>query len=380
PLMHFMPMVKPYCLWVQGLTGSFKTSYVSLLQCFFGDFRTGNFETWRSTANSIEKNGCCLKDVSYVLDDYKKADISDKAVVTLLHNYSDRHGRSRMRADMSNQKTWHIRGLLTSTGEDQPNGEASVIARLLLLLIKNPGNSERLTRGQMHAKLLPGVMAKYIQYLANRNFKEDEVTLIIREKEKLFTTGHARIKEVLAVNSFAWDIFADFLGCEDLSVHYYAALQELKNTMDRTTKAEQAGTMFTDTIRDLLESGAFHLDGLKGANGTPHAEHSKRLGWITDDCAYVLGSVALAEANALRQRLTGQPIRYSAQAIYDQLIASGHMITQAGKPSHVIKVEGASIRVLKFARGVVEDLDQTYNDPQPEGSEVRFEENGALLN
>lgn len=58
PLMEFLPdEVKPYCLWVQGLTGSFKTSYTSLLNCLWGDFRSGDFETWRSTMNSIQKNG-----------------------------------------------------------------------------------------------------------------------------------------------------------------------------------------------------------------------------------------------------------------------------------------------------------------------------------
>lgn len=72
PLMHFIPDdIKPYCLWVQGRTGSFKTSYISLLNCLWGDFRGGDFETWRSTTNAIERNGYFLKDISYVIDDLK---------------------------------------------------------------------------------------------------------------------------------------------------------------------------------------------------------------------------------------------------------------------------------------------------------------------
>lgn len=57
PLAHFIPMAKPVCLWVVGLTGSFKTSYTGLMASFFGDFETGDFETWRSTTNAIEKMG-----------------------------------------------------------------------------------------------------------------------------------------------------------------------------------------------------------------------------------------------------------------------------------------------------------------------------------
>lgn len=381
PLMHFLPGdVKPYCLWVQGLTGSFKTSYISLLSCLWGDFRSGDFETWRSTANAIEKNGYFLKDVNYVIDDYKKVDVNDKSVCTLIQNYADRHGRSRMRSDGSNQKTWHIRGILTVTAEDLPSGEASVLARTLVLPVKGSGDSDKLTKGQMHAKHLPGVMAKYIQFLANKKFKEDIMGALVREKQKIFPATHSRVKETLAANSLAWDVFAEFMGFEDLSPKYYEVIQEVLKNMDRTTRAEQAGALFVDTVTELLSSGNFYLEGIKGANSTPHEDHAKKLGWICPDYVYLLGSTTLAEANALRQRVTGIPIKYSAAAIYDQLIAARQLIPQVDKPTHVIKVDNSSYRVLKFHRGVLEESDKTYDDAQSETGEVRFEEDGALLN
>jgi hypothetical protein len=380
PLLHFMPDTKPYCLWVQGLTGSFKTSYMGLLNCLWGDFRTADFETFRSTVNSIEKNGYFLKDVSYVIDDYKKIDVNDKQVTTLMQNYADRHGRSRLRSDTSNQKTWHIRGVMTVTAEDTPSGEASVLARTLLLQVKGSGDSDRLTRSQMHSKHLPGVMAKYIQFLAQKKYKEDQLIAIIREKQKIFPASHSRIRENFAANSLAWDIFAEFMGFEDLSPKYYEVAQETLKNMDRTTKAEQAGSLFVDMVWELLSSGGFYLEGIKGANSTPHDDHAKRLGWICPDYTYLLGSTALAEANTLRQRLTGTPIKYSAGAIYDQLIHARQLIPQGDKPSHVIKVDGSSFRVLKFQKGVLEESDQGYDDSEYASSEVRFEEDGAILN
>lgn len=381
PLMPFLPAeVKPYCLWVQGLTGSFKTSYVSLLNCLWGDFRSGDFETWRSTVNAIEKNGYFLKDVSYVVDDFKKVDCTDRSVTTLMQNYADRHGRSRMRSDGTNQKTWHIRGTLTVTAEDVPSGEASVLARTLLIQVKGCGDSDRLTRAQMHAKHLPGVMAKYIQFLAGKRFKEDYFFNLIREKQAALPKSHARIKENFATNAVAWELFAEFMGLQELTDQYHEVMLDVFKNMDSTTKSEQAGAMFVDMVSELLSSGDFYLEGIKGADDTRHDEHAKRLGWVCPDYVYLLGSVTLAEANSLRQRLTGSPIKYSAAAIYDQMISARQLIPQGDKPSHVIKVDNSSIRVLKFNRGVIEQSEETYYDAQPTGSEVRVEENGALLN
>ena len=75
PLMAILDS-KPYCLWLEGLTGSFKTAYTALLNSFWGDFRSGDFETWRSTPNALERIGNVLKDCPFVIDDYKKVDVS----------------------------------------------------------------------------------------------------------------------------------------------------------------------------------------------------------------------------------------------------------------------------------------------------------------
>lgn len=69
PLTKFLVNEKPYCLWISGKTGSFKTAYTGVLASLFGDFRSADFETWRSTGNALERNGSRLKDVIYVVDD-----------------------------------------------------------------------------------------------------------------------------------------------------------------------------------------------------------------------------------------------------------------------------------------------------------------------
>lgn len=381
PMMHFLPMVKPYCLWVQGLTGSFKTTYTGLMCSFFGQFATADFETWRSTMNSIQRNGHSLKDVPYVIDDFKRGDVSDKAVTGLIQSYADRHGRSRLKSDSTQQKTYFIRGNLISTAEDRPLGEASVIARTLMLPITRVGDCAKLTKGQLHSKHLMGVMAKFIQHLANTTFREDDLMARIRDKQAMFKSSHARVSENMAANSLAWDYVSEFLGLQDLTPQYNAAMFKMLSSMNNTTQEEKASTVYLDMIRELLSSGKFYLLGIRGSNSTDAAEHATMIGWMDTEHIYLLGGIALAEANALRSRLTGSTIKYSAQAIYDQLIDAGVLLTQNGKTTHVIKPSGGSShRVLKLLRGVVEQNEEADYVTEPETSEVRIEENGALLN
>lgn len=382
PLLRYMMMEKPYCLWVHGMTGSFKTAYTAVLNSFWGDFRSADFETWRSTANSLERTGYNLKDCPMVIDDYKPTDVSSKMIVQTIHNYADRHNRNRLNNQAEAKKGFPMRCLLTATGEDLPSiGESSVLSRMLILPIRKSGDSAKLTKGQMNARLLPGVMAKFIQYVINLNLKEEAVFDILAQKKSMFQGGHNRSAEVMAMNSFAWDIFAEFMNMQDLSAKYYEVIEENKEITAELTKSEQAGQMFLRTVRDLIESGTHYLEGTKGANSTMHDDNAKRLGWVSDEAVYLLGNIALAEANTLRFRTVGSPINYSASAIYDQLVMDNLLIpTSKGKTTHVVKIDGASIRVIKLVRGVLEDVETSSDDTKYEDSDIRPQEGSSLLN
>ena len=319
-----------------------------------------------------------------VIDDYKKVDIKDTSVVSLLHNYSDGHGRARMKANGDNQKTWPIRGTLTATGEDMPaSGEASVQARMIIIPVLGSGDSSKLTKGQLHAKHLPGVMAKFIQNLCNKKWKEDEIFNIMVSKKQMFSSAgcHNRTAEALAVNSFAWDMAAEFLGLEDLSKVYYHNIMETRDRITSIAKQEQAGNVFINCVKDMLSGGGYYLEGLRGCNSTVHDPNAKRLGWSTEECDMLLGSIALGEVNTFRQRLTGSPINYSQQAIYAQLLNDGIIIpSKEGDPTDVRKIDGGSKRVVKIKKGVLTDIETPSYDAQYANSEVRSEEECPLLN
>jgi hypothetical protein len=382
PLAHFVPMAKPICLWVVGLTGSFKTSYTGLMASFFGNFKTGDFETWRSTTNAIEKNGYFVKDMPFVVDDYKGVDINQKALTSCIQNYGDRHGRGRMRADLNVGKTWYIRGNMISTAEDIPQGEASVLSRILLLKIPGRGDSGHLTKAQANANLLPGLTSKYIQFLCQRKLREHDYEAMLAERRTKFRAFHGRVAESLAANSIAWDAAAEFLGLEDLTSEYNAALQEILQTMNLSTRDEQAGFVFTATVGELLQSGQCFLEGYNGADDTEHPEGAKRIGWVTPNNVYLLGSLALAEVNKFRILMTGAPLKYTAGAIYDQLIHSGHVQrANNGNPTTIVKINKQAVRVLNFKRGVLEHYDEApANSIKLDSGIVRDQQEGTEKN
>lgn len=288
-----------------------------------------------------------------------------------------------MKSNGDNQKTWTVRGLLTATGEDVPAmGESSVMARVLVLSIKGSGNMDKLTRSQMHCKHLPGVMAKFIQFIINKKLKEDDVFEILANKKKLFSQGgmHPRNVEIFALNSFAWDMFAEFMGCEELSKVYYENLVETRAAAGELTKNEQASNLFLEGICDLLSAGSHYLEGTKGYNSTYHTDHAKKIGWIAGEAVYLLGNIALGEVNMLRTKTTGNTLKYSLGAILDQMAGANQILLTKGKTTHVVKMDGQSARVVKVVRGILESSEKIRDDAESTNSTIRSEEDYAVIN
>lgn len=360
---EFIPMAKPYALWVVGQTGSFKTSYTGVMTSFFGNFRQADFETWRSTPNAIEMNGFYLKDAPFVLDDYKAVDIKKDNVTRLIQNYADRHGRARMQSGskLMQARTYAIRGNLIVTAEDvPPEGETSIPARTLELHVPTTGNPMKLTNAQIGSTILPGVMSKFIEYLCNKHLNQADYERLLSERRQQFQALHSRVKENLAANSLAWDIVSEFFGFQDLTPYYNQGIANILSQMNTATKSQQASTVFIESIQTLLASSMFYLEGINGYDSTPHMENARRIGWIDEKGCYINGQEALAEVNSLRLRSTGSPMNYTLRTIYDQLIAHGEIVPDnTGKPTKNKRINGWQVKIIEFKRGVIE---KTYNE------------------
>ena len=123
----------------------------------------------------------------------------------------------------------------------------------------------------------------------------------------------------------------------------------------------------------MIDSGKCYLQGTVDGLTTNHNETATRIGWRTPNSVYILGSLALAEANNFRAKITGSPINYTRNAIYDQLLATGCLIPDGkGRPNKVIKMDGQSVRVLEFKRGVVEKVEETDDLNKPSSGIIRY--------
>lgn len=246
---------------------------------------------------------------------------------------------------------------------------------MLVVPIKGRADLDKLTRAQMAANHFPGLMAKYIQWLINNKerISSPETFQLIMKKSREFEVEHNRVRPNLALNWYAWQTVAECFGLEDLSETYDEAIQSICSYMNILTKAETAASTFTSLVFDLLSTGQYYLEGVSGEENTfCLGEGAIRIGFISPKCVYLHGSSAISAANSLRQRLVGSPIRYSAQAIYDQLERDGVLIPTPSGPSYVYKhPSGGSHRVIRLKRGVVELNDPSEANPEFEESEIR---------
>lgn len=362
PLRYFFPESKATCLWIYGLTGSMKTTYTGIMSSLYGDFVDGkSFQSWQgSTQNSIEKNGFYLKDAIYVIDDYKPISIKPENLVTLIQNYGNGMGKSRMTASLETQKIFPIRGLMVSTAEDIPTGEASVIARTIQLHVPSKPNTEAMTLAAESASLYPGLFSKWVQHIINLNIDPRKSGSTIRRYQAKFQGEHQRVNESLAMNAITWDLLSDFFNLHDLDDYYYEGLNIIGGTMAHTVAGEKASNEFIAILCELLGTKNYYFQGKDGVNSTEHNDNAKLLGWVTRDELYLLGRTALAEANSHRYRTFGSSLRYSVNALYDQLINDGYAIAGRDKSTVQIRVDGTRQRVLRLRKDVLLNDDSTY--------------------
>ena len=176
PLASLVPLF--FTIWLFGTTGSLKSTLTALAFSHFGKFA---FNTppasWTATQNALEKLAFVLKDSPLWIDDFTsqstvsgQQDLLRKAD-TLLRDWGNGAGRTRMRSDLTLRQTFVPRGLIISTAEQLPPIES--INSRLFQIESGPG---RVTRGegsnltlaqQNDAPLYLHAMAGYVLWLSD---------------------------------------------------------------------------------------------------------------------------------------------------------------------------------------------------------------------
>ncbi|HRT94008.1 MAG TPA: CHC2 zinc finger domain-containing protein [Planctomycetota bacterium] len=383
----------PFVLFCAGPSGKGKTSAAHLYQNFYGHFpQKTSLCAWGSTPNQTEKAGFYFNGALFVVDDFKRSNL-DKgwpAAKRILQGYADGHARRRLTRTSDFMAGEHIRGMLLVTGEDLPDGEASNLARMIILDFDHedytPEKKDLYWRCLDMCPYYRGVTARYIAW-TQRQSEDDILALVNRHYNeldahigRLAIENRPRIIQNFALSMTGLHLFLSFLEesgvadeafIVDLLRQHLGRVRLAVREMGETIRGEKASEIFLATLKSLIASQEVLLAKVfpvatkdatfDFAEGQPL--HGTVVGYVDEAHVYIDTVAAMKKVKEARQR-EGSPLQFSAKAITGQLLGDGliepnndeHAATR-GSWRIYIRTDPQTIRsrVYKFRREVFGD-------------------------
>lgn len=290
-----------FALHLTGETGVFKSELAALYQQHFGAEMDRQHlpGAWSSTANSLEALAFHAKNALLVVDDFApQGSVHD---VARHHAAADRlfraagnlAGRARLDSNAKLREPKAPRGLILSTGEENPRGH-SIRARILILeLAKDAISPAQLTECQRNAQagLYVEAMTGFLQWMAGR-YEEVCSAFIARVAELRLTAqssmAHARTPSIIANLQAALEFYLRFAAeCgaidpaeEDrLKSRCCEALRDASAAQAKHHASTEPTAIYLARLRAALVSGRAHLEARTG--GEPDWS-PRSCGWRPD--------------------------------------------------------------------------------------------------
>lgn len=272
-------------VWIEGDTGSGKSSLTQVLQRFWGKFE--KCLNWDTTLRSMMEGAYNFKDACLIIDDYKaRANQPEKAKTILQYCY-DPTVRGALRRDGTQRGDRSSRCLILCSGELTPDNEASVISRIIL--VKYPEVNKYKT-ADLYSKVndrsydYSSITPRFIHYCIDVGMEN------IRERRKEIskeflkpvqdTRNGTRISGNFAMNYLTWELFVNFMLTSGVIDHTEAGklkeehkkycLDMIKYTI-RRCEQESTGVVVAEMLRDNLDNGTLRIKNLDGYD----SEHAK---------------------------------------------------------------------------------------------------------
>ena len=286
-----------------------------------------------------------------LLDDYKAANVKPQQVTFLLQNYGDNTARGRLDANSDLRSVFPMRCVLLSSGEDQPDGEASMLARILSVsLERRLVNRHRLTAVQQFAPHLHVLTVDYLAWLSatsatkdnNRRYQAHRATFLKQLEHVLDrATNPGRIASNIAVLLVSWETFGRFLqerghwAQERIDDWLQVCLRELaalaRAQLTLTTQ-ERYSAIFLETLRALVASGrAVVLE-----NGVGGSEPGQVVVGVRDETGTFLITQAAYDEVSRHLRAAGRGMNCSVRAL-SQMFQHDGLLQSVEPPSLVVK-------------------------------------------
>lgn len=361
----FPPAAMRPALHLVGTTGSGKSEIAALMTSFYGQFtRDTPPAQWGDTVNTVEVLGYALADALFWVDDWKPCYSDEKTFTRFLHAYSRGMGRGRLTKDSKVRQDRPCRGLLLSTGETTIEGEASILARMLVLEIppwerRDPGG-KRLALADAHRSALPGFTAHFARWIAVQGEAGTLQSHLAREyelsvkgyRDKLTAQLGRQANTGRVIGNWAalitvYRLLRQFLEEQDAD----DILPAWQDSIVQTAKAvqeERAGQVFIDTLGQLLASGDVRLVDLDSEDEVKPG--APIIGYQDRRFIYLLPEISLREVKPT------QSLNFTTKSIGDQLREDGWLIpnTADGRLTIQKRLRGNRVWVWCLKREILD--------------------------
>jgi hypothetical protein len=283
---HIFQLKQQPSLFFEGLTGAGKTELACALQWFWGNF--DKVLNLKSSGNGAMYEAFECKDALLVLDDYKGLDKYQIAAVTDLFHYGyDRQESVKLNRDGTPRALKAVRATILGTGEQFISGEASIIARTILIETKRQDTTKTLdsyNRCQEFYQNYQGVTARFIHWILNADVSSFKPKLNdIRMKlqtEFQSRQNAARVAVNLAINHLTWQLWVEFMlhsgvvgprEQEELIAEHWHHIVSLAFGTIGNCENEQNGRIFAEALYYLIDTRQVSIKDLEGyvAEGKP---------------------------------------------------------------------------------------------------------------
>lgn len=365
PLHRLAKWRKRYGVFVQGRTGSLKTSWMQAAMCIYGDgfLDDAALLKWGegATRNALMKYASYAQDMPFLIDNYKpNTGDGEKGFVPLIHNIVEGGDKERVRRDGSLIASSPVHAFPLCTGEDIPETDAAALSRLFVIQFPWQGGEPNalLASVQRNARHLTAVGRLWLEWLATPEARGaiaqigDEFDAARARWSALVRSlrGDAanalRLAENLASNELAWGVACQHpqIGAvlRPFTDAHIAGLRQIAARMADSTAEASEAHQFLATVRELLTSKQFVL--IARQIGEPaDFDAGKVLGWYDDAGIYLLPTTTL---NAARRLMGPGAIPISVRALNDQLVRLDALIPGSDRTQKTIKIGGRVVRVL----------------------------------
>lgn len=299
-----------FLVWVEGPSGSFKSSYTTLLLNHFGRTFDENHTPadWISTSNSLEKMSFLAKDVPFLIDDFRPAtnkhenEEMHKAAQRIIRAVGNRAGRGRLGSDTSFRRTFEPRGVVLSTAERGALGTSTVARVQTVTVAHGDVDGAKLAKAQKQRSVYSYAMVGYLQHIAEHwNELAETLPAQIIDSRGEINLAHKRLPGAMATLQAAFDLAMDYaveIGAIDKddanarSAECYAALRKIALSQSALVEEQDPARIFMSVLITLLRQEKAHIQKRDPGEGIAAAgyggELGERLGWYEDKIIYLL--------------------------------------------------------------------------------------------